>query len=294
VLGGCGARAAAPSGAAPEGLTLPPAPAGDASASPIDAGATARIDAGATARIDAGATARIDAGATARIDARHDAQPVVACTGYDRPDAPVSPRFAVSRTESRICDLPDRILLVDRKVTALARPTLTRTTAPIAKTERLGNRCGGPGGGHAGCSITYVRFWSRALGAGHLLEFGTNAGNVLIDEHGNEEACREEESYGTIAMCSTAKRYLLVRFTEDANDATPCWHVTGRLWEGAADVATELAGDVDRSASRGTNWVYAFPATSTSPAVALSLDGHKGTATLEVGGEREDCIAFRP
>ena len=228
------------------------------------------------------------------MDAGRDAQPVVGCTGYDRPDARVSPASSLSRTDPTICDLPDRIIIVERGVTVLARPTLTRTTAPIDKTERLGNRCDGPAGGHAGCSITYVRTWSSALGKGRYLEFGTNAGNVLLDDHGNGPACREEESYGTIAMCSTAKRYLLVRFTEDAQSATPCWHVTGRLWEGAADVATELAGDVDRSASRGTHWIYAFPATSTSPAVALSLDGSKGTATLEVGGEREDCVAFRP
>ena len=26
----------------------------------------------------------------------------------------------------------------------------------------------------------------------------------------------------------------------------------------------------------------------------FALDGRKGTATLEVGGEREDCVAFRP
>lgn len=249
-----------------------------------------RIDAAALPPSDAGAVARIDAGAMTPIDA----QVVAACTGYDRPDAKVVPGFSLGRTDPTICDLPDRIIIVERGVTVLARPTLARTTAPIARTERLGNRCDGPGGGHAGCSITYVRTWSRVLGPGRFLEFGTNAGNVLNDDHGNSEACREEDSYGTIAMCSTAKRFLLVRFTEDANSATRCWHVTGRLWEGAAEVATDLAGDVDRSASHGKRWVYAFPATSTSPAVALSLDGSKGTASLEVGGEREDCVAFRP
>jgi hypothetical protein len=231
----------------------------------------------------------------APADAGPDAEAAPARVGgYDRPSAAVLPGFNVSRVDRKVCDLPDRIVLVDRQVTVLARPTLARTTARIERTEHLGNRCDGPGGGHAGCSITYDRYWSRALGDGRYLELGNNAGNAVLDEHGNWESCREDTSYSVIATCSTAKRFLMVRFAEDANTATPCWRVGGRLWEGPAEASVELAGDVDRTASVGHHWVYRFPATATTAEVVLVLDGGRGTATLEVGGEREDCVAFRP
>lgn len=234
-------------------------------------------------------------GCAARAAAPVPPAPVAACAGgYDHRDAVVSPSFTVSAAADRVCDLPDRIITVGAQVTVLARPTLAPTTAPIDHTDHKDASCDGPGGGHAGCSIAYVRYWSAALGAGRYLELGNNAGNALLDDQGNGPSCREDDSFGVIATCSTATRFLIVRFGEDAASATACWRVGGRLWQGAAAQPIELAGDVDRAASTGDRWAYRFPATATSAAVVLTLDRSTHRATLDVGGEHEACVAFRP
>ena len=101
------------------------------------------------------------------------------------PPAPVPaplPVVAPAPPPDHICVLADKIVEVDAKsVAVFSKDHVLQVRSPITKDEHLPDRCGGPGGGHAGCSITYDRYWSDAI-PGHVIEFGTNQGNVLIDE----------------------------------------------------------------------------------------------------------------
>jgi hypothetical protein len=93
--------------------------------------------------------------------------------GQDRTDpAAVLPARFTIRAAGKVCDLDDRIILVDeRAVTVLTRPRLTRTQAPVQRTDKLEGQCGGPAGGHAGCSIAFRRVHSTVLG-NFTVEFG--------------------------------------------------------------------------------------------------------------------------
>jgi hypothetical protein len=219
----------------------------------------------------------------------------------DRLGVVVLPSFGTS-VYGHVCDLPDRIIVVDGgRVTSIARPGLARTTAPIARQEGRSYTCGGPGQGHVGCSVVYRRYWSHSLGI-HYVEFGTNQGNVLGDDgNGSKvEYCREASHYQVIATCSTAKRFAVVKYLEpDYNEPQACYHLRVWLWEGRDKIATELEGDVDRAASAGDRWTFRFPA---ERGVALAFERWQDPAfmrrvarraTLEVGGDREDCVAFR-
>jgi len=214
----------------------------------------------------------------------------VACSTDANP-ASVLPRTFDLGTADLVCDVKDRVIVVSAKqVTVRTRPLLTPVRAPIERTGHLGDRCDGPGGGHAGCSITYWRFSSKVLGSGHL-EFGNNAGNVLHDDDPDKAMdCREYSSFEVIATCSTAKHFVLVKYQDDAAGRGSCWHLHARLWD-AGDQVTELDGDVDRAASGGDRWVFRFPAADS--AVTLRFARRPGSATLEIGGERERCAVFR-
>ncbi len=189
--------AAAPPAAAPPVATPPAAtPAHDTAA-----GAPAPSPAGGTTGSPGAAgqpgTESSDRGAAA-------AGPPVACSTDANP-ASVLPRTFDLGTADLVCDVKDRVIVVSAKqVTVRTRPLLTPVRAPIERTGHLGDRCDGPGGGHAGCSITYWRFSSKVLGSGHL-EFGNNAGNVLHDDDPDKAMdCREYSSFEVIATCSTA------------------------------------------------------------------------------------------
>jgi len=228
-------------------------------------------------------------------DAGADATQSARC--YDTPDpASVFPSTFTIRADHRVCDLKDRIILVDTKwVTVITRPLLQRTQAPIDRKDNLGNRCGGADESHAGCSITFDRFWSAALGAS-FLEFGTNEGNVLHDAQSpnKDQDCRESSGHAVIATCSTAKRFVMVRYLEPAVGEPLCWHLRGTVWEGPGDQSVDLEGDVDRVKSVGDSWAFHFFANSaTDAAVTLTFDLRAHSATLDTAGEREACIAFR-
>ncbi len=187
------------------------------------------------------------------------------------PCKPDPPAFGIDPA-GQVCDLPDRILVVgDKDVTAIDRPSLHRSRAPISRTEYLPDRCDGPGGGHAGCSITFHRYWSRVLGTDYL-EFGNNIGNGIGDE-----ACRQDTSYQVVATCSTAHRFALVKRVEADNGCAPLevW-----LWEGASITRLELDAD---ARDQGDRWIVTFPDGQ------LVFD--RKTQTLELGGEREACVA---
>jgi hypothetical protein len=257
----------------------PVAPTGGEPVTAVASEAAAPSDA-ATSNDTTGATSSGATGATSS-----DAG-VAACR-YDKPDSSaVLPATGLATPDERLCDLTDRIILVGPKlVTVITRPALKRVRAKIDRTEHLGDRCGnGPGGGHAGCSITYDRFWSAAL-PDHHLEFGTNAGNLLEDDRdpNHSVSCRNDSDYGVIATCSTARRFVVIKYQESGS----CWTVHAQLWEGAADRPQELDGDVDRTASVGALWRFRFPA------VSVDFDVHKRSATLDVGGDREACVVFR-
>jgi hypothetical protein len=183
-----------------------------------------------------------------------------------------------------VCDLRDRIVLVDlqqRLVTVILRPTSTRVTAPISTTDDLGDRCTDAEGhedGHAGCSVTYERYWSPVLGASHL-EFGTNAGNALDADNGStSESCGEESTYSVIATCSTANQFVYVQQLVAA-PAT----LTAVFWARRADPASEIAAEVDRAASGGDQWTIRFAKH------ALVFDRRGAVATLDGA----PCLAFR-
>jgi hypothetical protein len=216
---------------------------------------------------------------------------------YESADpASVLPSSFTLPTADRVCDLEDRILIVDDKhVTVVSRPRLTRTRAPIARQGSLGDRCAGPGGGHAGCSITFQRFWSPVLGRGYL-EFGTSAGNMLVPDGDLNQAqgCRESIRGRGIATCSTANHFVTIAYDSPAFGQPRCWHLHATLWDSPATQHLELDGDVDRAASAGDRWVFRFAAGSAAdPAVVLGFDRRAHTATLEVAGQREPCVAFR-
>jgi hypothetical protein len=185
-----------------------------------------------------------------------------------------------------VCDLADRIILVDdRSVSVLRRPKLTRARAPIRHVEKLGDRCGGPDGGHAGCSIAYRRVQSAVLGH-HTLELGNNPGNHLDDDDqpNQVEECRYVPE-GTIATCSTATRFVTVAYVAGPS-SPPCWHLQATLWEG--DRATALDAELDRAgADSDDRWVARLPARD----MTLRFDRH--AAVLEAGAKRELCVAFR-
>jgi hypothetical protein len=209
--------------------------------------------------------------------------------GQDRPDpAAVLPaRFTVPAT-GKVCDLEDRIILVDDRavtVTVLTRPGLSRTRAAIERDERLDDRCDRPGGGHAGCSITHRRVHSAALG--HLtLELGNNEGDTLYDEQqpNSYQPCREIR-HDVIATCSTATRFVTIAYREVPLSAPTCWQLRGVVWERAQP--TELDAEFDRAASDADHWVVRLPAR------AMTLRFDRGAAVLEVGAKREPCVAFR-
>ena len=207
--------------------------------------------------------------------------------GQDRTDpAAVLPaRFTVPAA-GKVCDLDDRIILVDeRAVTVLTRPRLTRTQAPIQRTDKLDDQCGGPAEGHAGCSITFRRVHSAVLG-NFTLEFGNNVGDVLYDEQqpNSFQPCREVR-HDVIATCSTATRFVTVAYREVPSSKPTCWQLRGAVWEGANP--TELDAELDRAASGADRWVFRLPAR------AMTLRFDRRAAVLEVGAQREPCVAFR-
>ena len=217
-----------------------------------------------------------------------DAAIAEACpAGHDRSyPAAVLPAGFTLPAAGNVCDLEDRIIVVDdRAVTVLTRPRLTRTRAPIQRADRLGNRCGGPGGGHAGCSITYRRVHSAVLG-NLTLEFGNNVGDTLYDEQvpNSYQPCREVR-HDVIATCSTATRFVTIAYRAVPASAPPCFHLLGTVWEGAQPA--ELAAELDGAASDANHWVVRLPAR----AMTLRFDRH--VAVLEVGAKREPCVAFR-
>jgi hypothetical protein len=207
--------------------------------------------------------------------------------GQDRADpAAVLPaRFTVPAA-GKVCDLDDRIILVDeRTVTVLTRPRLTRARAPIQRTDKLDNRCDGPGGGHAGCSITFRRVHSAVLGK-LTLEFGNNVGDVLYDERqeNSYRPCREVRQ-DVIATCSTATRFVTIEYREVPPSKPTCWQLRGAVWEGSQP--TQLDVELDRAASDADHWVVHLPAR------AMTLRFDRRGAVLEVGAQREPCVAFR-
>ena len=223
------------------------------------------------------------------IDAGTIDAPMATACAYDKPDSSVVMPTGFARTNHKLCDLRDRIIIVDGKlVTVVSRPELKRTRAKVDRTEHLGNRCGdGPDGGHAGCSITFDRYWSAVLGARHL-EFGTNVGNVLEGERdpNKSESCRDI-GRATIATCSTAQHFVAVAYEQTAT----CWNVRASVWDGAADRPEELDGDVDRAASVGGHWAFRFA--TPNRRLTLELDRARRTAAVDIDGAREDCVTFQ-
>lgn len=227
-------------------------------------------------------------------DAGATAAPAPHCHATADRAAVLPSGFTIPATQ-QVCDLEDRIILVDKQsVTVLTRPLLQRTQAPIARTEHLGDRCDTTSGGHAGCSIKFDRYWSKALGNGSL-EIGTNEGNVLHDDRfpDRDQLCRNGRDPAVIATCSTARHFVAVTYLESTVGGSSCWHVGGALWGGTGEQPSELDGDVDRASSVGDSWVFHFLARSQpDAAVTLSFDRRAPAAALEIGGEREPCIAF--
>ena len=202
------------------------------------------------------------------------------------------PGFSLLEAD-RICDVGDRVIVVDaRSVTVVTRPRGNRTRAPISRREGLADRCSGPGGGHAGCSITFQRFWSVVLGHDYV-EFGSSAGNFLAPggDFNRARGCREPGS-GPIAVCATATRFVAITDEERA-DRPSCQRLRASLWDGAADERRELDGDIDAAASTANRWVVRFPGAAGDSAIALAFDRTARAATLEVDGRREPCLAFR-
>jgi len=207
--------------------------------------------------------------------------------GHDRRDlAAVLPERFTVPAAGDVCDLDDRVIVVDdRAVTVVTRPRLTRTRAPIQHRERLRDRCGGPGGGHLGCSLAYRRVRSAVLG-NLTMEFGNNQGNVLYDERqpSSGQACREVPQ-DVIATCSTATRFVTVGYREVPASSRTCWQLRAAVWEGAQP--TELAAELDGAASDADHWVVRLPARD----MTLRFDRH--AAVLEIGATRERCVASR-
>jgi hypothetical protein len=185
-----------------------------------------------------------------------------------------------------VCDLPERIILVESAmVTVIARPSLARSRGPVIRVPSLSTaRCNGPGGGHPGCSLWYQRFSSPVLGD-ERVQFGFGYANEVLRSGDEREPCREEFMVHAIATCSTARRFISVRFATEQL----CKHIEGELSDRSGSVVLE--GDVDRAASVDDRWVYRFP----SAGVALIFDGRAHAARLELdnGNDSESCIAFR-
>jgi hypothetical protein len=236
------------------------------------------------------AAALADAGAPAGCHASPDVGTVLPAAPFQSPAA------------SAVCDLKDRIILVEpSSITVLERPGLKKTTGAITKTERT-NPCA-DSGGSAGCSLRATdRYWSPALGAHHVLELSPNGGMgpELIDERSTEtdpaklSMCRPGLAGWGIASCSTAKRLVVVTYDDAANrpQGQPCYRMRASMWTGSGDEVAGLEGDLDRAASVNGRWVLRFPAQQpVGQDIVLSFE--RGAATLQVGGERETCAVSR-
>jgi hypothetical protein len=102
--------------------------------------------------------------------------------GSGPPAATPPPTRLPPLARGHLCAVRDRIIVVgEQEIFVYSRDHALRARGPITRREHLDSRCDGPGGGHAGCSITFDRFWSPAVPHAYV-ELGTNQGNVLIDE----------------------------------------------------------------------------------------------------------------
>jgi hypothetical protein len=190
-----------------------------------------------------------------------------------------------------ICDLPDRIVVVEASegrarttarariaalagvVTVFSRPGGQRTSAAIDPRSFATDPCRGAGGGHAGCSMLGgASIWSAALGEDSLM-LGADHRDYLVTASGASLPCRGAGTFpgdgglleSAIALCSTARHFAVV--TRDV----PLGELRVTVWGAGADP--------DRSLDGGAH-------------VAVRLDAKRRSAELRIGRDREACLAF--
>jgi hypothetical protein len=184
-----------------------------------------------------------------------------------------------------ICDMPDRIFVVDAHVhgrtvvgprvsttpltgtvTVIARPSGKRREAPIAKGSMLVDDCGGVGGGHAGCSeLGGSSIKSRVLGGDELF-FGTYRHDRFVHGHTDSE-CRDADDEPWIALCSTRSWFAVVGKEHD--------HEYLRIYD------KDASFDEDVTAESGGTYA------GTRAKVVIGTHA----ASVELDGTREACLA---
>jgi hypothetical protein len=232
-------------------------------------------------------------------------------------DIPVRPADALSgfvepagpqRGPYWVCDLPDRIVLVDhttdRKGHFTGEAITIPRTAPadlararLGRTSACTDPCGAAGEGAAGCSeraaceLTSPLAGARDIVAGSP-EDGPLGSLVAVDG----DACAPMPDSRVIAMCATTTRTVFVT-TEPCGEGT--LEVDAEVFDGdhprasldeddpVLDVDHELTGIAPTS--DGTTWTYRFR----EPDATLTFDlGEVPGAIFTFDGRTEDCRVF--
>jgi hypothetical protein len=214
-----------------------------------------------------------------------------------------------------LCDLPDRVVVVDSKTTSTVDPMVLRLTGAVITTPRgkgstarypIGSgsqcvdRCNGPGGGYAGCSV----------GAGCSVKSAAPGASVV--NLGLEERTGGDKTqlgcgpidHDYIGLCATRDRLVLM-------DTVDCklGKVRGRFrlrlrsyergatrsdGSTAAEPSFERNGDYFPAGSKLGVWSYRFPEAGDGAGDMLLTFtvGAKPDATLTTAGATTPCVAF--
>ena len=211
-----------------------------------------------------------------------------------------------------LCDLPDRVVVVDSQTFATADPTVRKMTgavistgargaavrAPIAAGSTCLDRCNGPGGGYAGCSVDAgCTIASAAPGA--------KAIKLSLDERTADGVGCGPINRDYIGMCATRDRLVLMDQVACrlGGAATDPFRLRLRVYErGAArsdgrDAAApsfERNGDFYAPDSKNGLWVYRFPdgGDGHGDFLLFFTVGAKPDATLAVAGASAPCVAW--
>jgi hypothetical protein len=214
-----------------------------------------------------------------------------------------------------LCDLPDHVVVVDSKSTATGDPMTMRLSGaviatprgkgataryPIASGSSCIDRCNGPGGGYAGCSV----------GAGCTVKSAApGVGTVELGLEARTGGDKQQLGCGPIdrdyiGLCATRDRLVLM-------DTIDCklgkmrgrFRLRLRSYERgaprsdgstAAPPSFERNGDYFPPGSKPGMWSYRFPEAGDGAGDMLLTFtiGAKPDATLTTAGATEPCVAF--
>jgi hypothetical protein len=214
-----------------------------------------------------------------------------------------------------LCDLPDRVVVVDSKSTSTVDPMVMRLTGaviatprgrgataryPIAGGSQCVDRCNGAGGGYAGCSV----------GAGCTIKSAAPGASVvslgLETRTGGDKAqagCGPID-HDYIGLCSTRDRLVLMDTIDcKLGKARGRFRLRLRSYDRGAprsDGSTAAAPSFERNGdyfppgSKLGIWSYRFPEAGDGAGdmlLTFTVGAHPD-ATLTTAGATEPCVAF--